>query len=262
MIVNKDIDNGRGFDWGLTSKEYAKYRDIYPEAFYNKIINEGLCIKEQKVLDLGTGTGVLPRNLYQYGADFVGTDISEGQINEAIRLSKESNMNITYKCIATEDIEYADNIFDVITACQCFFYFNHDVVAKKLFNLLKPKGRLVILYMAWLPFEDKIAGLSEDLVLKYNPQWSGGKEVRHHNAIPHSYMSYFDIEKEEICDLSVPFTRETWNGRMIACRGIGASLTNTQVQEFNREHMKLLNKNVPDEFEVLHYMAITILRRK
>lgn len=31
MIVNKNIDNGKAFDWGKTSPDYAKYRDIYPE---------------------------------------------------------------------------------------------------------------------------------------------------------------------------------------------------------------------------------------
>lgn len=68
IIKNKIIDSGRGFDWGKVSYEYAKYRDIYPQEFYQKIIDLGLCKDGQKVLDLGTGTGVLPRNLYSYGA--------------------------------------------------------------------------------------------------------------------------------------------------------------------------------------------------
>ena len=33
MITNKNIDNGKSFDWGRTSSDYAKYRDIYPEEF-------------------------------------------------------------------------------------------------------------------------------------------------------------------------------------------------------------------------------------
>lgn len=32
-IVDKNIDGGKAFDWGLTSEEYAKYRDIYPPVF-------------------------------------------------------------------------------------------------------------------------------------------------------------------------------------------------------------------------------------
>ena len=77
MIVDKNIDGGEGFDWGLVSAEYAKYRDIYPQEFYQKIADTGLCLKGQHILDLGTGTGVLPRNMYHYGGNWVGTDISE-----------------------------------------------------------------------------------------------------------------------------------------------------------------------------------------
>ena len=35
------------------------------------------------MLDLGTGTGVLPRNMYRFGATWYGTDISENQIVQA-----------------------------------------------------------------------------------------------------------------------------------------------------------------------------------
>lgn len=35
-ITDKKIDNGKPFDRGRTSENYAKYRDIYPAIFYNK----------------------------------------------------------------------------------------------------------------------------------------------------------------------------------------------------------------------------------
>lgn len=50
------IDHGKSFDWGRTSENYAKYRDIYPDVFYEKIIKMGLCVEGQRVLDLGTGS--------------------------------------------------------------------------------------------------------------------------------------------------------------------------------------------------------------
>lgn len=63
------IDAGKAFDWGRTSEDYARYRDIYPQEFYDRILARGLCVRGQKVLDLGTGTGVLPRNMAKYGAE-------------------------------------------------------------------------------------------------------------------------------------------------------------------------------------------------
>ena len=88
-IVNKDIDGGKAFDWGRTSENYAKYRDIYPQEFYEALVSRGLCIKGQSVLDLGTGTGVIPRNMYRFGAEWTGSDISENQIEQAKLLAEK-----------------------------------------------------------------------------------------------------------------------------------------------------------------------------
>ncbi len=260
MTESTRIDHGKKFDFGKTSEDYARYRDIYPAEFYRKIIELGLCVEGQRVLDLGTGTGVLPRNLYGYGADFTGTDLSENQIKEAKRLAAQRHMNIDFRCMAAERSEFPDHSFDVITACQCFTYFNHRELAPLLGRLLKDGGRFAVLYMAWLPFEDFIAGKSEELVLKYNPRWTGCGEERHPIVIPESYDRFFEKESQEVFDLSVSFTRESWNGRMKSCRGIGASLTEAEVSRFDREHMELLKSIAPEHFEIRHYAAVTVLR--
>ena len=114
-IINRDIDSGKPFDWGKTSFDYAKFRDIYPQEFYQRIIDRKLCLDGQSVLDIGTGTGVLPRNMYRYGAKWTAADISENQIEQAKVLSR--GMDIDYHVISTEDINFSDNSFDVITAC-------------------------------------------------------------------------------------------------------------------------------------------------
>ena len=74
------IDSGKEFDFGKTSQDYAKYRDIYPKSMYDKLISFGIGKENQKILDLGSGTAVLPVNLYRTGANFTSTDISENQI--------------------------------------------------------------------------------------------------------------------------------------------------------------------------------------
>ena len=38
----------KAFDWGRTSGDYAKYRDIYPDVFYKKIVDRGLCLEGQE----------------------------------------------------------------------------------------------------------------------------------------------------------------------------------------------------------------------
>ena len=82
----------------------------------------------------------LPRNMYQYGADWIGVDISENQIKQAKYLSEKKGMKIAYVVSPIEELEFSGNSFDVITACQCFWYFNHDIIAPKLVKMLKKMG--------------------------------------------------------------------------------------------------------------------------
>lgn len=254
------IDAGKPFDFGKTAADYAKYRDIYPAEFYRKILGRNLCVNGQRVLDVGTGTGVLPRNLYPYGADWTGIDLSEEQIAMAKALSK--GMDIRYAGAPAEAPGFPDDSFDVITACQCFWYFDHAKTAQVFHRLLCKNGRLLLLSMAWLPFEDEIAAASEQLVLRYAPNWTGGGEVLRPIEIPECYSEYFESVYHEEFRLAVPFTRESWHGRMKTCRGIGASLTEREIAAWEEEHRKLLAEIAPEQFTVLHYAALAELRKK
>ncbi len=258
----KKIDNGKPFDWGRTSVDYAQYRDIYPKEMYQTLINKGVCVTGQKVLDIGTGTGVVPRNLYPFGADFTGIDISANQIAQARLLAEKSGMSIAFYCMPAEQSDFPHAFFDIVTACQCFTYFNHAQLAPHLRDLLKAGGKFIVLYMAWLPFEDMIAGKSEELILKYNPMWTGCNEKRHPISMPDVYSRYFTLESQDLFDAQVPFTRESWNGRIRTCRGIGASLPDKDVEKFDAEHRSLLDTIAPAEFTILHYVAITTMKSR
>ena len=259
-ITDINIDKGKAFDWGRTSGDYAVYRDIYPEEFYKKLTHRGLCIRGQSVLDTGTGTGVLPRNMHRFGAKWTGTDISPEQIEKAKELSK--GMDIEYIISSAEKLAFPENSFDVITACQCFWYFDHKALIPNFRRMLKPGGSLAVLYMAWLPYEDEIAKASEELVLKYNPNWNGAGETVHRIHIPDEYNEYFECIYHEEYPLKVHFTRESWHGRMKACRGTGASLSGQEMSRWEDEHIKLLSDIAPEEFDIAHYGAIAQLRVK
>lgn len=262
MISNVNIDNGKGFDWGLASKEYAEFRDIYPEEFYKRIVDLGYCIKGQKVLDLGTGTGVLPRNMYKYGAEFTGADISENQILYAKKLSEAAGMHIQYIALPAEKLAFPKESFDVVTACQCFMYFDKKVILPKIHSFLKDNGHFLVLFMAWLPFESEIAKRSEELILKYNPDWSGKGMTRYELKEPEWCKNLFTVSNAINYDVDVAFTRESWHGRMIACRGMGASsLPKEKIDAFSAEHIAFLN-TVPERFTIPHYVSVLDLKKK
>lgn len=47
-ITDENIDGGKAFDFGKTSADYAKFRDIYPQEFYDKIINPSIMYEWSK----------------------------------------------------------------------------------------------------------------------------------------------------------------------------------------------------------------------
>lgn len=257
--MSATIDAGRPFDWGRTSRDYAQYRDIYPEQFFRTIMDLGIGRAGQHVLDLGTGTGVVPRHLYAAGAHWTGLDASPEQIAQAQLLSEGSG--IEYLVSSAEDIPLPSASADAVTAAQCFFYFDHDRLAPELRRVLRPSGRLLITYVAWLPEEDRIAAASEELVLRHNPEWSGAGEIFRPAEIPPQYGHGFRLIARQEQRLRIPFTRESWHGRMRACRGTGASLSAAALREWDTEHQAMLAAEAPAEFAVTHCFALALLER-
>ncbi len=261
-ITNKNIDNGKSFDWGKASKDYAKFRDIYPKQFYDRLAELSLGIKGQRALDLGTGTGVIPRNMYNYGAHWTGADISENQIKYARKLTEQAGMDIDYIVASAEQTDFAEATFDVITACQCFMYFDKNTALPKINKMLKENGHFAVLFMDWLPGESRIAKASEDLVLKYNSSWTGAGMTRREVKEPSWCGDLFEPANLESFDVPVHFTRESWHGRMKACRGIGASgLSEKEIAVWEKEHWNYM-QTLPEEFDILHYVRITDVRKK
>ena len=73
-----------------------------------------------------------------------GCGYFKNQIEQAKILSK--GMDIDYHVVSTEDISFSDNSFDVITACQCFWYFDHEAVMPKFYRMLK-QGEVFLFYI-------------------------------------------------------------------------------------------------------------------
>ena len=262
-ISRADLDGGKGFDWGRTSADYAKYRDIYPPIFYEKIAARGLGVKGQNCLDLGTGTGVIPRNMYKFGAKWTGTDISENQIEMARVLSEKAGMDIHYETVPTEKVPYADGAFDLITACQCFVYFDKPKALPNIARMLKKDGIFLVLFMSWLPEKHELTRLSKESVERANPSWNGGEGIfdQPMKFEPVVY-EYFEEAFHEEYYADVEFTPEKWHGRVKSCRGIGASLPPEEIAAWEKEHLALLARFMPEPTIIPHYIQCTGLRAK
>lgn len=261
MIGTNATDPGMEIDWGKTSEDYAKYRPGPPITLYEKLKALDVGQPDQRVLDIGTGTGVLARQMARQGCKVTATDISEKQVLMAQALSTKENLEIDFKVCSSEEISFDENSFDIITANQCFLYFDLEKVIPIFNKILAPNGSLVISHFSWMPLLDSVAKASEELILKHNPNWSA-----------HSYKgdikpSYPSLEKDFkyksffYYDEGIPFTKESWRGRIRACRGVGAALSSEVVAKFDREHAGLLDSITTDEFNVIHRIDAHILTR-
>lgn len=261
MVSRVEFDNGRDIDWGRTSEDYAKYRPGPPSSLYEMLQAHDVGIPGQRVLDQGTGTGVFGRQLAKQGCDVVGTDISEIQIKYAKHLAERDGLkNIEFKVSPAEKNPFDNASFDIISASQCFVYFDKKRWIPEAKRLLKPNGRVVIAFFQWLPLEDPISGASEQLVLKHNPDWNAHSIKMHFNQFEDWFLDDFQQTALLIYDEDIKFTREVWRGRMRALRGIGASLSPEAVDKFDEEHDAMLKGRFGDEFIIPHRMIARVLK--
>lgn len=256
------IDNGNDFDFGKISEDYAKYRDIYPKSMYEKLISFGIGKPSQKILDIGSGTAVLPINLCHTGAQFVTSDISENQVRYGRQIAEEKGIdNIEFKVCSAEKTGFSDNSFDVVTAVQCFQYFNAEKACGEIYRILKPKGLFCKIFMDWLPLEDKIIAEMESFVLKYNPDWSGSG----FDVFRYTYPSWADkkfiIDTIHSYDTVLEFSKQAWLGRVKSCRGVGASLSKEKIEDFICEYKSLLKK-YKEPLRLKHQIHIEIYKSR
>lgn len=237
------IDNNNEFDFGKTSENYARFRDIYPQSMYDRLIAMGIGREDQHILDLGSGTAVLPMNLYPTGAYFTATDIAENQIAVGKMLAQQKGMDrIFFKVCSAEDTGFADDSYDAVTAVQCFPYFDAQKAAAEIFRVLKPHGLFCKILMDWLPKEDKVIAEMIETVQRYNPAWNPEGFNEEEYTFPDWAKGRFICEEVESYDVALTFTKEAWLGRVLTCRGVGASLSHEQIAQFEAEYRGLLDK--------------------
>ncbi len=241
----KNIDQGQAFDFGKTASSYAAYRDIYPRELYDRLRSLGVAADGTAWLDLGTGTGVLPKNLYNPKASVTGVDLSEAQISFARREAESNGWNIAYLVAPAEATGLPDRSFDTVTAAQCFWYFDREKMRSELRRLLKPGGTFIKIAMDW-DLADPIAARSVGLVQDLNPKWTGGKGIG-----ADIFDDLFPSRQTERFSAALPFTRESWHGRMCACRGTLASMDENTFRAWEQRHLDFMNR-CPAQFTVRH----------
>ena len=253
-------DGARRIDWSATSRDYADWRPNYPDEFYRRLQTLGVGLPQQPILDLATGVGFLAVRFAEQGALVVGVDIAPGQIDMARERAAQAGVAVDFRVAPAEDTGLPESAFDVVSASQCWLYFDCRRAIAEVRRVLRPEGVLLVCHYCWLPREDPLAQASEKLVLKFNPQWTAAGWSGEIPEMPEWSQDEFDKVGGFVFDCDVPFTRDSWRGRFRACRGVGASLPPEEVKRFDAAHAELLAATAPEQFSIRHRIDAFLLR--
>jgi len=252
-------------DFGLRSADYAEHRPGFPASFYERL-ERYFSLSEARALDLGTGPGLVAIELARRGARVLGIDIAENQLAAASARARTLGLDsqVRFEQGSAEATELEDGSIDLITAGQCWHWFDHPRALAEAARVLAPGGHLVVAHYCYLPDRSELAAQSEDLVLRYNPKWKfAGWNGIYAYQIDALQSPRFALVEQFCYDESYAFGHEAWRGRMRTCNGVGSGgMSEADVERYDHDLAELLRTRFPREpIDVPHRIWAVICER-
>lgn len=254
---------GAQVDFGKAAADYGRFRAGFPDAFFQRLSDQIGPFDGKTVLDVGTGAGTVARGLARIGAIVTGIDPSTSLMAEAEKLGAAEGVSVTYREGRAEALPFADWAFDIVTAGQCWHWFDRPRAASEAMRVLKPGGSLAIAHFDWLPLPGNVVAATEAMILAANPAWkmSGGVGVYPHWLTDMGRAGFTDIETRSF-DVMQPYSHEAWRGRIRASAGVKASLDADAVARFDAAHADMLRAGFPDEPLMIPHRVWWVIGRK
>jgi SAM-dependent methyltransferase len=249
-------------DFGKAAGDYARHRQGFPDRLFGELARDSIGVPGQRVLDLGTGTGLMAREMARRGGVVTALDPSAEMLGAARAASEAEGLEITHVQARAEATGLADSSFDVITAATCWHWFDRPAAAAECHRLLVPGGKLVIAHQDWLRRPGNVIDATLETIRRWNPpdenrQWT------------FQYPAWlFDLTDAGFGDYRVvafpamlPHTREAWVGRIVASAHIGPALPPDRIAAFREDFTSVLAERFPDPMDVEHRVFAIILSR-
>ncbi len=135
-----------------SAKEKKAWMEIFKKALDGR---HGL-----KVLDIGTGTGVIALILAEMGNHVVGIDISEKMLERAKEKAKKSNLSVDFRFGDAEAPPFEAQTFDVVVSRHLLWCLSNPRKAVMEWKrILRPGGQIITIDGDWprnISFSNKI----------------------------------------------------------------------------------------------------------
>lgn len=250
-------------DFGKTAQDYVTHRQGFPPELLTRLQQFGVALSGQKIVDLGTGTGTLARQFAQKGASVTGVDIASELIEQAKQLDEQANVSIEYQLNGASSLSLPSLSQDVITAGQCWHWFDAPATTKECLRVLRPGGAMVICHFDWLPLAGNMVEMTESLILQHNPDWSmaGGSGLYPRWLTDLRTAGFENIETFSF-DQMVQYSHESWIGRIRASAGVSTSLSVDKVNQFEQQLKSELQQHFPvDPLQIPHRVWAVVARK-
>ncbi len=152
MVVHRDERRGRATAFASVADSYERARPGYPPDAVVWLAGD----RQRDVVDLGAGTGKLTRGLVSLGHRVTAID----PLTEMLTLLRASLGGIAALEGSAEAIPLPDRSADVVTAAQAFHWFDHSAALREIARVLRPGGRVALVWNTRDDREPWVAKLS------------------------------------------------------------------------------------------------------
>ncbi|NGY65150.1 methyltransferase domain-containing protein [Lentzea sp. NEAU-D13] len=155
---------------------------------------------------------------------------------------------MTYWLAAAEDTGLPAHAWDVVSAGQCWHWFDRPRAAAEARRLLAEDGVLAICYRDYVTTPGSVAAASEELVPAHHPGWPLAKGIDSHPERIHDLGTAGSTTWRRSPSASRWNSRTSSGGDACAVRtGVAASLPAAAVAAFDSDLARLLRQRFPQE---------------
>src|SRR5581483_4359598 len=105
------------------------------------------------------------------GCVVTGVDVAPELLAEARRQDAAEGLAVTYRVAGAEDTGLPGGAYDLVSAGQCWHWFDRPRAAAEAYRLLAAGGTVAICHRDYLLEPGGVGAASEELVLAHNPGW-------------------------------------------------------------------------------------------